>query len=190
MPGLGCKPGACIHGQCRSPLSESKNTLACRSFLLVIFCIILLHNNVSRATDIIRYNVEIYEINNSKTMTQFVCEDNEKVCRETIPVEFGSTHRAVDVISLFEPGNAYFLFSLDGTFLRVGTQNLFHMSLGTSVSTESKVRLAEPLPTALNEDSRSSVISPVLRYSKILTTLHIAVHPLDVYHYNMPDATP
>jgi hypothetical protein len=159
--------------------------------LLIISCLVFLFifsmNRPAEAMHITKYSIEISLLDNAKVTAKFICQDDKRFCRMTVPDEVGNVRRSLDVIAFFEPGNAYFMFSVNNTFLRVGDQSFFLMPIGASGTQESRVPLYEPLPAALDQDNQSSITPPVLRFSTtILAVLKITIHALESYSCDRP----
>jgi hypothetical protein len=175
---------------CKTKLTTSNTKNLFMSFViysLIIFSIYCISPS-SKAGDVTRYGIEIYDVYDAKVISTFVCEDNKQFCRVAVPIKARGAHHSLNVAAFFEPGNAYFSFSIEGNFLRVGSDSFYQMSIDSSGPQESKVPLYEPLPAESNEDNQALAKTPVPRYSTtIFNILQITVRSLRRYYYNIPD---
>jgi hypothetical protein len=147
-------------------------------------------SNLSRAADVTEYRVRISDLDNIKAKEEFICYDDKRFCRTMLPVRIEGANRNLDVIAFFEPGNAYFSFSIANKFLSIGSEKVFLMPIGHYGIQESKVSLRPSLPEAESQDIPPA-IPPVLRYSDdIIANIKITIHYVSTYSYDPPAGSP
>jgi hypothetical protein len=170
---------------------ELKHHFVSLMVYLVMLGAAMCASNPSRAADVTEYRVEISDLDNTKTKEEFTCYDTKMFCRAMLPIKISGGYRSLDVTVFFEPGNAYFSFSINGRFLSIGAQNFFLMSIGQYGTQESKISLRASLPDTKTPDMPPPATPPVLRYSRdILVNLKISIHYIRTYSHDTPANSP
>ncbi len=143
---------------------------------IVAFLLGMLNFRLALAYEPVQCTIEILNVNSPSEKVTARCKTDKSPCELTIASQIGSTRRYIHVLTVLEPGNAYFSFRLNRAFLRVDDQTYFHMPLGNYGAYTKTIALAPSFPVEEHRDKQPNVQPPLVRIPyDVLATIKITI---------------